>query len=82
MFLHLGRDIVVEESTIIAVLDMDTATASRHTQAFLNNAEKQGRLHVITSELPKSAVVCREGDRDVVYISQLSSKTLLGRAEA
>ena len=81
MFLHLGRDVVVDDNTIIAVLDMDTATVSRRTQAFLNSAEREGRLHVITNELPKSAVVCVEDGKQVVYISQLSSKTLLGRAE-
>ena len=36
---------------------------------------------MITDELPKSAVVCRENGDFVVYISQISSKTLLKRLE-
>lgn len=81
MFLHLGRDIVVPEKNIIVIFDMDTATWSRHTRSYLSAAEKAGKVVVITEELPKSAVVCREGKDYVVYISQISSKTLLKRLE-
>ena len=81
MFLHLGRDVVVDEKSIISVFDMDTATSSRHTRAFLTAAEKAGQVQVITDELPRSAVVCMENGHQTVYISQLSSKTLLRRAE-
>ncbi len=81
MFLHLGRDVVVPEDSIIVVFDMDTATWSRHTRNYLTAAEKAGKVYVITDELPKSAVVCRENGDHVVYISQISSKTLLKRLE-
>ncbi len=81
MFLHLGRDVVVPEKDIITVFDMDTATWSRHTRNYLAAAEKAGKVLVITEELPKSAVVCRDGKDYVVYISQISSKTLLKRLE-
>lgn len=81
MFLHLGRDVVVPEKSIITVFDMDTATWSRHTRNYLAAAEKAGKVFVITEELPKSAVVCREGEDFVVYISQISSRTLLKRME-
>ena len=76
MFLHLGRDVAVAEDSIIVVFDMDTATWSRYTRNYLTAAEKAGKVYVITDELPKSAVVCRENGDFVVYISQISSKTL------
>lgn len=81
MFLHLGRDVAVPVDSIILVFDMDTATWSRHTRAYLAAAERAGKVFVITEELPKSAVVCREKDGFVVYISQISSRTLLKRLE-
>lgn len=81
MFLHLGRDVAVPVDSIILVFDMDTATWSRHTRAYLAAAEKAGKVFVITEELPKSAVVCREKDDFVVYIPQISSRTLLKRLE-
>ena len=80
MYLHLGRDISVPQNSIVTIFDMDTATHSRHTRAFLRTAERLGRIVVICDELPKSAVVCVEGGRQVVYISQISSQTLLKRS--
>ena len=76
MYLHLGKDISVPLDSILGVFDMDTSTGSKHTRAFLNSAEKEGRVTVVTDELPKSAVVCTEGQNVMVYICQLSAKTL------
>ena len=81
MYLHLGRDVAVADESIIVVFDMDTATWSHHTRKYLAAAEKAGKVYVITDDLPKSAVVCRENGDFVVYISQISSKTLLKRLE-
>ena len=81
MFLHLGRDVAVNSEHIIMVFDMDTATWSKHTREYLSAAEKQGKVQVITDDIPKSAIVCREHGETVVYISQISSKTLLKRAQ-
>ena len=81
MYLHLGRDVVVRDEDVVAVLDMDTSTWSRHTRAWLSSAEQAGLVEVITDELPKSVILCRENGHPVVYISQISSKTILKRAE-
>ncbi len=82
MYLHLGAETVVRESTIIGIFDTDNATVSRHTRDYLNRAEKEGRLVSITYELPKSFVVCREGEREIVYLSQLSVATLRKRMKS
>ena len=76
MYLHLGKDISVPLDSIIGVFDMDTSTGSKHTREFLNAAERENRLIVVTDELPKSAVVCLEPEGVMVYICQLSAKTL------
>ncbi len=81
MYLHLGAETVVRQSTVIGIFDTDNATVSRHTREFLNRAEKEGRLVSITYELPKSFVVCREGEKETVYLSQLSATTLRKRIQ-
>ncbi len=80
MYLHLGRDIAVSRQTIVGIFDFDTATYGKRTREFLTQAEKQGRVTVVSDELPKSAVVCVEDGQTTVYISQISSQTLLKRA--
>ena len=82
MYLHLGNDVVVRKKDIIAIFDMDNTTISKHTRKFLNFAEKRGEVVNITYELPKSFVVCakNKGKNKKVYISQISSLTLLKRS--
>ena len=83
MYLHLGQDIVVKTEEVLGIFDLDTATISKNTRNYLAHAEKQGWVVNVSTELPKSFVVCStQGDgpaRVTVYISQISSTTLLKR---
>ena len=80
MYLHLAQDVIVNERTIVGVFDMDNSTVSRHTRAFLARAQREGRVVNVSLELPKSFIVCEENGRETVYISQISTATLLRRA--
>ena len=82
MYLHLGQNIVVPEASVIGIFDMDKTTASHITRAFLNRADKDGRITAVTDELPKAFVVCSVSSGVEIYLSQLSSQTLLKRSEA
>ena len=79
MYLHLGNDVVINSKSIVGIFDMDTSTIGKDTRRFLELAEKEGRVINVSMELPKSFVVCQE-DRQIVYISQISSATLLRRS--
>lgn len=81
MYLHLGQAVVVNQRDIVAIFDMDNATWSHRTRAFLEKAEREGRVVNAASDLPRSFVLCREGERSTVYLSQLSTATLKGRLE-
>ena len=49
---------------------------------FLSVAEKEGRVKVVSTELPKSFIVCSsENEKNSVYLSQISTSTLLKRTE-
>lgn len=85
MFIHLGGDVTVNSKDIVGIFDLDTSTVSKHTRNYLNAAEKNGDVINVTFELPKSFVVCRDDKRasgQAVYISQLSTATLLKRSES
>ena len=81
MYLHLGQNVVVPEASVIGVFDLDNTTGSHITRKFLGNAEKAGRIISVSDELPKSFVVCGEENEMTIYLSQLSSLTLLKRSE-
>lgn len=83
MFIHLGQDTVVKKEDIIGIFDLDTATVSKRTRDFLSKAEKAGRVINVSYELPKSFIICQTSDKkQIIYISQLSSATLLKRSES
>ncbi|MEE1138936.1 MAG: DUF370 domain-containing protein [Acutalibacteraceae bacterium] len=80
MYLHLGMDKVITFDEIIGIFDLDTTTVSKSTRNYLAKAEKAGIVENICYDLPKSFIVCRNKDgEDKVYISQISSTTLLKR---
>lgn len=82
MFLHLGQNTLVDDRTVIGVFDLDNSTVSKHTRAFLARAQREDRVVSVSQELPKSFVVCRRDGRTTVYISQISTATLLRRASS
>lgn len=82
MYLHLGQSVVVHQKDILGIFDLDNTTSSFRTRKFLERAEREGRTVTVTDDLPKSFVICQGKDgKAVVYLSQLSSATLRGRAE-
>lgn len=67
------------QEDIVGIFDLDNASSSHITRDFLRMAEKAKKVVNITEELPKSFVLCTDKGGFTVYLSQLASKTLLGR---
>ena len=87
MYLHLGQDIVVRSSDIIGIFDIENTSVSKSTKEYLGEQEKRRRVVNVSTELPKSFIVCSivcsdEKNRGeiVVYISQISCATLKKRS--
>ena len=82
MYLHLGQSTVITLNEIIGIFDLDNTTVSKKTRDYLSMAEKEGRVKVVSQELPKSFIVCSsENEKNSVYLSQISTSTLLKRTE-
>ena len=80
MYLHLGMDKVITFDDIIGIFDLDTTTVSKRTRDYLAKAEKAGIVENVCYDIPKSFIVCRNKNGvEKVYISQISSSTLLKR---
>lgn len=80
MYLHLGQNVVVPIASVIGVFDLDNTTQSHITRAFLSRAEKAGQVRNVCEDIPKSFILCEEGGKPAVYLSQLSSSTLFKRS--
>ena len=82
MYLHLGGDTVVATGDVLGIFDLDNASWSKHTREFLRRVQQEGRVINVTDDLPRSMVLCRVCGEERVYISLLSSATLMKRAES
>ena len=75
MYLSLGNDMAVRESSIIGMFDMDNTSTSARTRLFLQKAEKMGEV-VPCDDLPKSFVLTTEYGFSRVHLTALSTQTL------
>lgn len=82
MYLHLGSDTVIMDDSVVAVFDIDKATVSMITRDYLSSAEKKEEILDISSDIPKSFVLCvNKKNEQSVYITQISPQTILRRSE-
>ena len=80
MYIHLGNNTMLHTNEIIGIFDLENASVSKRTRQFLTKAEKECRVITISYDLPRSFVVAGKTAKDIkVYISQISSSTLLKR---
>lgn len=76
MYLSLGSDMAVRDTSIIGIFDLDNTTCSKHTRAFLRQAEENGQVVAAGEELPKSFLLTSEFGMNRVYLSQFNPATL------
>lgn len=83
MYLHLGSSVVIPQREVLGIYDLDNSSWSHITRSFLAKAEREGRVVSVGDDLPKSFLVCEDRRGEIiVYLSQLSSATLLRRVES
>lgn len=80
MYLHIGSDMVVYSGDIVAVCDFENTTTSKITREFLASSQgKDNVVNVSEEDLPKSFIVAEKKGVTTVYISPISSATILKR---
>ena len=75
MYLSIGNDMAVRDTSIIGIFDLDNTTYSNKTVEFLNKAERDG-LVIRCDDLPKSFVLTAEYGLARVHLTSLNSYTL------
>lgn len=75
MYLPIGNDMAVRQTSVIGIFDMDNASTSKWTRAFLSRAEKEGEV-VPFDDLPASFVLTAEYGMGRVYLSEQNTKKL------
>ena len=81
-YLHIRMHVMVDPRRVIGIFDLDNTSTSKLTRRFLDGAEKEGVVQSACEDIPRSFVVCDHPyHRQIIYLSQLNSQTLLKRAQ-
>ena len=80
MYLSIGYDFSVRESSIIGIFDLDNTSFSKRTREFLDKAEENGEV-VPCDDLPKAFVLTAEYGFNRVHLTNLNAYTLEKRLE-
>ena len=75
MYLPIGNDMSVRDSSIIGIFDLDNTTVTPRGRDFIQKAEKAGEV-VPCDDLPKSFVLTSEYGFHRVHLTSLTSATL------
>ena len=81
MYLHIGNGESVRPKDIIGIFDLDTSTVSSITKKYISVNEKQGKVEYSDSDLPRSFIVTKKGNKEKVILSRISSVGLKMRLE-
>ena len=78
MYLSIGNDMAVRDTSIIGIFDLDNTTTNKFTNDFLNQKQKENKITYLVSDIPKSFILMNDGS---VYVVELSSQILKKRFE-
>ncbi len=81
MFVHIGGDVIVRHKDLIAICDLEKTTVHQDTRQFLKTAEEEGFVMTIGTDIPKSFVVVETEYQYQVYLSPISTATLIKRCK-
>ena len=81
MYIHLGRDYVLNDRDVIGIFNLETTTISPRGREFLNYAQKNGAVVSLSEELPQCYVLA-DAPVETGYLSELSSTARKKRTEA
>ena len=65
----------------VPIFDLENTSTSKITKEYLKNATRENRvINVSEEDLPRSYVLTEEKGKEKLYISPISSQTLVKRA--
>ena len=83
MYLHVGNGKSLKKKHIIGIFDLDTATESKTTKAYIEKLSREGKISYEDDDLPRSFVVSVDDTgEERVQLSRISTIGLKLRAEA
>ena len=80
MYVHIGKDAVINSDNIIAILDIESLEKKKNLQEVLQNLKISDKIIDVSEKNKKSLIILKKKDKMRGYITNISSATIAKRA--
>ncbi len=80
MYVHIGKDVIVNSKNIIAILDIESLEKKKSLKEVLQNLKISDNIIDVSEENKKSLIILQKDCNIIGYISNISSNTIAKRA--
>ena len=79
MYLHIGKDIVINDKDIISILNLNYVKNTKTYKKMYKNLEEKRAIINIADNKEKTFILTKEKSVEKAYISNISVNTLIKR---
>ena len=80
MYVHIGKDMVIESENIIASLEVESLIKKKNLEEVLQNLKISDNIIDVSEENKKSLIIVSKENKNTGYITNISTTTLGKRA--
>ena len=80
MYVHIGKDMVINSDNIIAILDIESLEKKKKLEEVLQNLKISDKIIDVSDNNKKSLIILKKKDIVLGYITNISSITIAKRA--
>ncbi len=80
MYVHIGKDVVINSENIIAILDIDSLKKKKNLNEVLQNLKISDNIIDVSDNNKKSLIITKKKNQNIAYITNISSNTIGKRA--
>lgn len=80
MYVHIGKDLVINSDNIIAILDIESLEKKKKLEEVLQNLKISDKIIDVSEENKKSLIIIKKNNENLGYITNISTITLAKRA--
>ena len=80
MYVHIGKDVVINYNNIISILDIESLEKNKKLENVLQNLKISDNIIDVSDNNKKSLIILEKNNKIIGYITNISSSTLAKRA--
>ena len=80
MYVHIGKDVVINSNNIIYILDIESLEKNKKLENVLQNLKISDNIIDVSDNNKKSLIILEKNNKIMGYITNISSSTLAKRA--